>query len=106
MVFFSLCAVARADDLLSIYRLAVNNDPRFRAAEAGYKATAERLPQARASLLPSLSATGARNKNDETVITDSAIFSRPAGQASYYSSEYKLTLTQPILNGALWAQLR
>jgi len=107
MVMMSvLCAPARAEDLLSIYQLAVENDPRFRAAEANYKAAQEKLPQARANLLPSLSATAARNKNNEEVVTDTTIFSRPAGEARYRSSEYKLSLTQPIYNGVYWANLR
>ncbi len=107
MVMMSvLCAPAGAEDLLSIYQLAVENDPRFRAAEANYKADQEKLPQARANLLPSLSATAARNKNNEEVVTDTTIFSRPAGEARYRSSEYKLSLTQPIYNGVYWANLR
>ncbi len=100
------CALAHADDLLSIYQLALKNDPRLRVAEANYKATGEKVPQARAGLLPSLSATAARNRNNEEVMTDNAIFSRPAGQAIYASNEYKLTLTQPLVNAVLWANLR
>lgn len=101
-----LCTPTQAEDLLSIYKLALDNDPRLRAAEANYRANQEKLPQARANLLPSLSGTAARSKNDEEVITDASIFSRPAGQAKYRSNEYKLSLTQPIYNAAYWANLR
>ena len=58
------CAPAQAEDLLAIYRLAIENDARFRAVEANYMAIQQRVPQARAGLLPNLSATGTLNRND------------------------------------------
>ena len=100
------CVPVQAEDLLAIYRLAIENDARFRAVEANYMAVQQRVPQARAGLLPNLSATGALNRNDEEVSTDTTVFSRPAGQARYRSSEYRLSLTQPIFNDANWASLR
>lgn len=106
VIALGLSAFARADDLLSVYKLAAENDPRFRAAEANYKAIQERLPQARAGLLPTLSATGAKNRNEERVETDQAIFTRPAGEAGYRSGEYRFSLSQPIYNGVAWATLR
>lgn len=105
VIVLLLCAPARAEGLLSVYRLAVINDPVFGAAEASYKATQQRVPQARASFLPNLSATAGLNRNSEEVVTDNPIFSRPAGQASYRSDEYKLTLTQPIYNATARATL-
>ena len=48
-------APARAEDLLQVYREAQLNDPTLAAARANWEATQERLPQARAGLLPNVS---------------------------------------------------
>jgi outer membrane protein len=47
-----------ADDMLSVYQLAVQSDPQLQAAKASYQATLEVIPQSRAALLPNLGATG------------------------------------------------
>jgi len=47
-----------ADDMLSVYQLAVESDPQLQAAKAAYQATLEVVPQNRAALLPNLGATG------------------------------------------------
>jgi len=61
-----------AEDLLQIYREAQQNDPALAAARATWVATQERMPQARAALLPNVSAAGAANVNNlnETLHTD------------------------------------
>jgi outer membrane protein len=48
----------RAIDLLTLYREALENDMQFQSARFQYQATLERVPQARAGLLPNLNATG------------------------------------------------
>ncbi len=47
-----LSTPAFAVDLLDVYRLARENDTRTAAARAHYRAVQERVPQARAGLLP------------------------------------------------------
>jgi outer membrane protein len=54
-VWVLLPAAAAADDLLSIYRLAQQSDPRLKAAEAAHAAALEAVPQAIAVLLPDIS---------------------------------------------------
>ena len=49
---------AVAEDLIQIYDLAVRSDPVLREAEQNLFATREVKPQARALLLPNISATG------------------------------------------------
>ncbi len=46
---------ARAEDLVQVYREALLNDPALAAARANWQATQERVPQARAGLLPNVS---------------------------------------------------
>jgi len=84
IAFTRLCAVSfasaallaappvAAEDLLQIYREAQQNDPALAAARATWVATQERMPQARAALLPNVSAAGAANVNNlnETLHTD------------------------------------
>jgi outer membrane protein len=52
-----------AEDLMQIYREAQRNDPALAAARANWEATQERVPQARAGLLPSVSLSASANAN-------------------------------------------
>jgi len=53
-----LSPAAWAVDLLEVYREAAIQDAQYAAAKANYEAAKERLPQARAGLLPLVNATG------------------------------------------------
>jgi outer membrane protein len=68
----ALCGPAAGEDLMQIYREAQRNDPAIAAAKATWVATQEKLPQARAGLLPaaSLSATANYNNYDATIKSD------------------------------------
>lgn len=92
---------AWAEDLLSVYKLASENDPKFRAAQSVYLAEREKLPQARAALMPTLSARVQRDRNNEETVTDSFIISRPSARFDYSSTEYSLRLSQPVYNTAI-----
>lgn len=52
-----------AEDLMDIYREAQRNDPTVAAARANWEATQERVPQARAGLLPNVSLSASTNAN-------------------------------------------
>lgn len=52
-----------AEDLLQIYHEALQNDPALAAARANWEATQERVPQARAGLLPNVSLSASTNAN-------------------------------------------
>jgi len=56
-------ALSAAEDLMQIYREAQRNDPAYAAAQANWQATQERLPQARAALLPNVSLSATTNVN-------------------------------------------
>src|SRR3954454_24999977 len=56
-----------AADLLSIYREALIQDSTYAGAKAQYIGTQERLPQARALLLPSVNFGAATPSNDVNV---------------------------------------
>lgn len=89
---------ATAIDLLSVYRLAQENDATFEAARYSLEAGRERLPQARATMLPTVNFNG----ND----------SRQHGEANFAGSPYQnrnvngwawnLQLSQPVVRVANW----
>lgn len=85
-----LPAWAAAENLSEIYRLALANDPVYAAAREAYRASLEKLPQARATLLPSLNlAAFARN-------TDIEVSGASTSNTSNQPYGYGLALTQPI----------
>lgn len=94
---------AQAEDLLAVYKLAQENDPKFRAAQSVYLAEREKLPQARAGLMPTLNASAERDRNSYETTTDSFIISRPSSRFDYSSSEYSLKLSQPVYNAAVFS---
>jgi len=53
---------AQRNDLLALYRMALDNDSLYAAAKAQYLATLEREPQARSALLPNLNLIGRVNQ--------------------------------------------
>ena len=63
---------ASGEDLLQIYREAQSSDPQLAAARANWSATQERVPQARAGLLPNVALGSSANINsfDSTLRTD------------------------------------
>lgn len=81
---------AAAENLSEIYRLAQAHDPVYAAAREAYRASQEKLPQARASLRPSLSLSAFARNTDVEVngATSSNTSNQPYG--------YALTLSQPI----------
>src|ERR1043165_6105919 len=51
-------------DLLQVYKLALQNDPQLREADATRLATREAKPQAWAALLPQINGSAGYNKDD------------------------------------------
>jgi outer membrane protein len=86
-------------DLLTVYKEAVANNADLAAARADYLARREGVPQARAGLLPNLSA-GA-NLNDTQVTLD-----QPASSSSRSGLIYQANLSQPLFRADRWFQLQ
>lgn len=93
---------AQAADLLQVYRDALTFDAQIAAARAQLEAGRERVPQARAGLLPSLNLSG------DTTYNDGEISFREAGAADasrrYNSHGYRLQLAQPLFRWQNWIQ--
>ncbi len=91
-------ALLAADDLMSITRAALGNDAQYQSARAQRMATGEKLPQARAGLLPSLTVSGTTQWNDVTV-------RQPTQNSTQYNSHnFNFQLTQPLFRWANWVQ--
>lgn len=98
-------APATGMDLLEAYRSAVENDATFHAIRAEAAAVRENLPQARAQLLPQLSASGTRFNNDTRsertlTATNGRKTTLHDRNPDYGSSNLTLTLRQPLFRVA------
>lgn len=102
----SAISSASALDLYESYQLALKQDATFQAALATAAASREALPQALSQLLPNLSGSGARSKNQTESATPG--FSGVLNHSSYeyFSSNYALSLRQPIYRKYNFAQYR
>ena len=93
-------------DLARAYALAVEQDAQIRAARAAADAGRERLPQARAQLLPSVSAQAARARNNLETTSPDFLGNAQTTTQDYNSSSQSLSLRQPLIRPGLWAQYR
>jgi len=83
---------AHAADLLQIYRLAQSNDPTYDSARYEFAAAQQKLPQARAGLLPVININGNENNNDAS----SKFGKDPSVYREVNSWSLSLQLTQPL----------
>ncbi|TBU97884.1 TolC family outer membrane protein [Stutzerimonas kirkiae] len=92
---------ASKSDLLSVYREALNNNADLAAARAQFQASQETVPQARAGLLPNLSASAELGDSRTRIETQqgSQSFSRSG-------SAYQANLSQPLFRADRWYQLQ
>jgi outer membrane protein len=88
-----ISAPVMAVDLLQVYAEALANDPAFASARSAAVAGSERAPQGRAGILPSLTAGGSYNQNDQNAFGQNRRFNNNA---------YVVQLTQPLLRVANW----
>lgn len=96
---------SHAEDLLEIYRLAVESDPQLRAAEAGNLAAQEVRTQSRAALLPQINA-GADYTRHESDLQDSTNPQANLGTSEYDSNGYGISLKQSIYHHEYYVQLK
>jgi len=84
---------ANATDLLQVYRLAQESDPTIASARYALDAARQKIPQARASLLPAASATG----NDGNTRADTEFTDVPPVDRNMKAWGWNLQLTQPLV---------
>jgi len=90
--FLSLCCSSViADNLITVYNLALRNDPLYQSAIAEFNAIKEVKNQSVAQLLPQLNLTGYTAETEQDIAGGIT-----AGEKKFDSNGYTLTLTQPI----------
>jgi len=93
-----------ADDILSVYRLAIVNDPQFRGADYEQRALRESLTQALARMLPLINGEVIHGKvNQDLKESNNSVFA--LGESKYDSTSYTLKVTQPIFKWSLFMEL-
>jgi TolC family type I secretion outer membrane protein len=95
----AFAAPAQADDLLSLYREAVQADATYQASQADTRARRELMPQARAQLLPNLSFSGSANRNRG----EKEEGNQPERDVDYNGHNYTLGVRQPLFRPASYA---
>ena len=81
----------QAAALTDLYRLALDNDPQLKSAEASYFAGQETLPQGRAGLLPQINAGASLTQ------ADSGALDQEAGDRAW-----QVSLVQPVFDSTAW----
>ena len=83
-----------AADLVEVFRLAQRADAAYAGARATWAAAQERIPQARAGLLPLISASGSTQVTDRVTTTREEPSQRTT--STFGSSGLSLSVTQPL----------
>lgn len=92
---------AAANNLQSIYRDALANDPTYAAARASQLAAIERTPQARSALLPQVTASAGYSRTRQNI----EVPGTPDTSRTFSSWGPSLTLTQPLVRAQSWTAL-
>jgi protease secretion system outer membrane protein len=101
----TLCMPVWALDLSQAYQAAFERDATIRGARSAAEVRRERLPQARAQLLPNVSLTANRFKND--LESTSPVLGRDVtSNEEYFSANQTLTIRQPLYRKQQWADYR
>ncbi len=96
-------SASHAEDLLEIYRLALESDPQLRAAQAGNLAAQEVRAQSRAALLPQLNVAADYTRHESDI--QASTFG-DTGTTEYDSNGYTVSLRQSIYHHEYYVQLR
>lgn len=114
-----LACTSEAADLIAVYERALQNDPVIREADANRLASREAKPQALASLLPQINATGTRAKVDREISSVDLVQLVPGDPDSPLvpgtfvtdandldSTQYQLSLRQTLFRWDQWQALK
>jgi outer membrane protein len=88
-------SAASAQSLMAAYELARENDPRFRAAQAEFKAIGTLIEQARAGFLPTARLDLDRTQTDQQIISSQNPIFGP-GVTDFPTYTRTLSVTQPV----------
>lgn len=98
----TLSSSVQAIDLMESYRLARQQSPTWLAAQAQAEMDRQELPMARAQLLPNLSWSMSRFKNDLTSYNKNFAGQTVTSESEYFSHNKAFTLRQPLFRPQLY----
>lgn len=101
----TLPGIASADTLLEVYQRAAENDPQLRQAEAAYQAVEQTKSQARARLLPQLTATAGLSRERQEIENSNSPLFQP-GTFNSTTKSYSLNLNQALYRRDYFVSLR
>ena len=93
-------------DLKQVYQAALEQDATIRASRAAADSGRERLPQARAGLLPQVSASAGRNNNNLDTTSPNILGTPVTTNDQYFSDNRTLQVRQPLMNMQRWFQFQ
>ena len=93
-------------DLKQVYEAALAQDATIRASRAAADSGRERLPQARAGLLPQVSASAGRTHNNLDSTSPNILRTPVTTNDQYFSDNRTVQLRQPLLNMQRWLQFQ
>ena len=93
-------------DLKQVYEAALLQDATIRASRAATDAGRERLPQAKAGLLPQISASASKNNNDLNTTAPNLLGNLSTTNDKYLSDNRSIQLRQPLMNMQRWLQFQ
>jgi outer membrane protein/protease secretion system outer membrane protein len=93
-------------DLKQVYEAALVQDANIRASRAAADSGRERLPQARAGLMPQVSASVGRSNNDLNSTAPNILGNPVTTNDKYLSDNKTVQLRQPLVNMQRWLQFQ
>ena len=93
-------------DLKQVYQASLQQDATIRASRAAAESGRERLPQARAGLMPQVSASAGRNNNNLDTTAPNILGAPASTNEQYVSDNRTVQLRQPLLNMQRWLQFK
>lgn len=100
----AVCAQFAVMDFKQLYQSALEQDANIRASRAAADSGRERLPQARAGLMPQVSASAGRNFNSLDTTTPNILGELGTTNDKYFSDNKTVQLRQPLMNMQRWLQ--
>lgn len=103
-VFFFGAAAHAAEDMLDVYEAGLRNDPRYHAAQYDYQAAMQKIPQARAELMPQVSFDARQSRTDQDILErEQPVFG--IGQSRFTTRTWQFQVSQPLFRYSSWVQL-
>ena len=91
-------------DFKQVYEAALEQDATIRASRAAADSGRERLPQAKAALMPQISASAGRSSNNLDTTAPNILGNLSTTNDKYFSDSKSVQLRQPLMNMQRWLQ--